>query len=68
MCLCTFGSFQSVTLLSSIINLLCLRESFLHMFYVFTNRFLVFHFLVNICGLCFIKFKLQLSYTERVID
>ena len=42
MCLCA---------LSSTTNLLCLRESFLHMFCVFRNRFLVFYFVVNICEL-----------------
>ena len=46
MCLCA---------LSSIIKLLCLRESFLHIFYVFRNRFWYFIF----CELYFIKMELN---------
>ena len=59
MCLCA---------LSSIINLLCLRESFFTHFLRFQKplfgiSFLVYHFL----WIC-IKLKLKLNYTERVID
>ena len=46
MCLCASSSFQSVTLLFSILNLLCLRvnKNYLHMFCVFRIRFF-WHFI-----------------------
>ena len=55
--------------LFSIINLLCLRESFLHIFLRFQKplfgiSFLVFHFL----WIIFHQIGIKLNYTKRVID